>query len=276
MANNLEATDSGNLIFKKARIYSNCTKGSDMLRVRILPDMEGLEEDLLPYYAPFSPCTIIKGASELELKSSNKATAATVVWCVCTTDFKVGWILFEANSQYGIEDTQVSSPWGFDSFKTQLERMQIVTNADYSELRVNLTTAPISDTFLSAGVTTTATEGGTVGSVKKGTAASLDVVNVRTGERCIMLQAGTCLFLGQGEIFLRVGNPGQESNQGSDRASTIHMTTDTIDFKAKYIKFHPGAFIKLGDLTSAHIPIMYGASTAVDGTPFVTSNFFLG
>lgn len=238
------------LFFRRAVIYDNLLIGSDMLKVRIIPDMVGYDSDDLPCYANFNPTTIIKGLSERDTKGDiNKASQ---VWVICTDDYKVGWVFGEANQQYDIEDEKVQDPYPFNAFKTHILRQHLNTgSAKYSEIKVLFSNVRFVDTYNTAGIS----EG------RPETAVTLDVVNVRTGERWIMLQSGTSVSIMQNAIEFRVGSPDQSS-------SFLKMTASSIEMVANNISLYGRTSTSLGK-HGLQLVGGLGSPTAVDGNPLI-------
>lgn len=238
------------LQIKRGIIYSNMSIKSDMLKIRILPDMTNCAEEDLPNYACYNPTTMIKGVAE---KDTRDPSLATQVWVICTSDFLVGWVLGEANQQYTIEDDKVSDPWGFNAFKNHLLRVHLNTkSAEYSELKVLFSNSRFVDVYSEAGLWD---------NNNPPTAVGLDVVNIRTGERYMMLQSGTTLALTQDTIYMRVGSPDKKN-------SFIRMTAGSIEMTADNVAIYGRKATSLGK-HGMHVAGMLGASTAVDGSPLV-------
>lgn len=236
------------LFFRRAVIYDNLSVKSDMLRVRPIPDMIGFAEEDLPMYSSFNPTTIIKGVSEKEAGNISKATQ---IWIICTDDYRVGWIFSEANQQYAIETKQVDDPWAFNALKTHVMRQHMKTSGvKYNELKVLFSNARMVNQYDTAGI-----DG------SPSTAVGLDVVNVRTGERWMMLQSGTSISLTQNEICLRVGSPDSSPSFLKIKPSGIEMTSDNIAIWGR----NATSLGKHG----MQVAGMLGAPTAIDGSPLV-------
>lgn len=242
------------LQIRRGIIYSNMSAKSDMLKVRILPDMVSYAEEDLPNYACYNPTMMIKGVAEKDTRDIN---IATQVWIICTSDFLVGWVLGEANQQYDVEESKVDDPWGFNVFKSHLLRTHLNTkSAEYSELKVLFSNARFVSTYTEAGIGEGSSPANAVG---------LDIVNVRTGERYMMLQSGTTFALTQDTLYLRVGSPKDASNNPS---SYIRMTAGSIEMVADNISIHGRNATSLGK-HGMKVAGMLGASTAVDGSVLV-------
>lgn len=235
------------LKIKRAILYDNMTAKSDMLKVRVLPDMVSYAEEDLPNYSCFNPTTVIKGVAE---KDTRNMSTATQLWVVCTDDFLVGWVLMEAQDQYNIEDSKVTGAWGFNTFKTHLLRCHLSTDsAVYSELKVLFNNIKLVSAYNEAGIN----------NADRKTAVGLDVVNVRTGERFMMLQSGTTFALTQDQIYLRVGSPDQA-------VSFIKMTAGSIEITSDNVILYGRKHTSLGK-HGMQLAGMLGAPTAVDGSP---------
>lgn len=239
------------LQIRRGIIYSNMSIKSDMLKVRILPDMVNCTEDDLPNYACYNPTQMIRGVAEKDTKDINKATQ---IWVICTSDFLVGWVLGEANQQYAIEDSKVEDPWGFNAFKNHLLRIHLNTNsAEYSELKVLFSNARFVRTYADADLYL---------DKKPANAIGLDVVNIRTGERFMMLQSGTTFALTQDTLYMRVGSPDKNS------VSFIRMTAGAIELTSDNIILHGRKATSLGK-HGMHVAGILGGPSALDGSPLV-------
>lgn len=242
-------TENTQLQIRRGVIYSNLSIKTDMLKIRILPEMTKCAEDELPNYACYNPTMCIKGVAEKDTQDINKATQ---VWVICTSDFLVGWVLGEANQQYSTDDTKVDDPWGFNAFKTHILRCHLNTNsATYTELKVLFSNARFVDIYNDAGI----------GKDKPATAVGLDVVNVRTGERFMMLQSGTTFALTQDTLYMRVGSPDQDS-------SFIKMTAGSIEITSNQVVLYGRNATSIGK-HNMHVVGMLGAPTSIDGSPVV-------
>lgn len=244
-----KVNNKSQLLFKRAVLYDNMTAKSDMLTVRILPDMVSYKEEDLPNYSCFNPTTVIKGVAE---KDTRNIDTATQLWVVCTEDFLVGWVLMEAQDQYDIRDTEINGAWGFNTFKTHLLRCHLNTDsAEYSELKVLFNNLKFVSAYKEAGISDSG----------RSTAVGLDVVNVRTGERFMMLQSGTTFAFTQDQIYLRVGSPDQDS-------SFIKMTAGSIEITSNNVILYGRKKTSLGK-HGMQVVGMLGAPTALDGSPLV-------
>lgn len=246
---NAKAEDATQLVIKQAVIYDNMNVGSDMLKVRVLPDMVGYAEEDLPNYSMFNPTTVIKGVAE---KDTGSIDQSTKVWIVCTKDYQVGWVLFEANDQFSTVSNTVSNPWGFNKFKEHLLRCHVNTDSiNYSELKVLFNNSKLVNLYENAGI----------GNSDNPATTGLDIVNVRTGERYFMLQSGTTFAFTKDSIYMRVGSPDQDS-------SFFRMTAGSIEMTSKQIAIYGREKTSIGK-HGMYVAGMLGAPTAVDGSPLV-------
>lgn len=241
--------DNTSLIFRRASLVSNGRIGSDVMTMRILPDMIGLNQKDLPKYAPMNPGTLFKGPSEEDAHGDVDNSAK--YWVLCTPDFKIGWVFCEANNEYSIESTKTRAPYMYKNIYTHLRRLHLTTSSfRYPELKILQTNSKHVDLYNKIG-----TKG------KKKTAISYDILNVRTGERWIFLESGTSLALMQDGIALRVGAPNKDH-------SFITMTPDKIQIISNNVEIwgrNKTSFGKHG----YQICGMLGAPTAVDGSPLL-------
>lgn len=249
MAAQERVNEQTQLYIRRAVIYDNMPAKSDMLKVRVLPEMIGYSVEDLPNYAYFNPTEVIKGVSE---KDCNDINTATKVWVVCTSDYLTGWVMCEANDQYNIDDTGVNDAWGFSKFKEHLLRCHLnVDSAVYSDLKVLFSNVKAVSAYNEAGISSSG----------KKTSVGLDVVNVRTGERFMMLQSGTTFAFTQDQIYLRVGSPDKRSSFIRIQAGSIELTADKIILWGRdKTSLGKHGFKLCG---------MLGAATGLDGSPLV-------
>lgn len=66
-------------------LFNEETKADSRLTVRILPHMKDVDMELLPKYPPFFRDEMITG------------NVGDLVWCICSKDFSVGYVLGNAN-----------------------------------------------------------------------------------------------------------------------------------------------------------------------------------
>ena len=237
------------LFFRRAVIYDNMKIGSDMIRVRPLPDFMGFAEQDLPYFAPFNPSQVIKGVSE---KQTGDIKKATQVWLLCTDDYKVGWIFSEASQQYATSQTKVDAAWAFNAFKTHILRQHLKTKGvNYDEIKILFSNQKFVQNYMEAGIKTDSTN--------TRTAVSIDAINVRTGERWIILQSGTSISIMQDAIEFRVGSPNKDT-------SWIKITAGMIELTANNIVIYGRNATSLGKHGMKVCGIL-GAPSGLDGSP---------
>ena len=238
------------LKFRRGAIYSNNKIGSDVLTIRILPDMVGWKKEDLPKYPMFNPTQLIKGVSEEDTKDPTKATQ---VWVICTDDFKIGFVMAESMEEYDTSVKKILEPYNYKQLFTHVRRQNLNTNSfDYAELKVLFNNQSFVNLYNDKGISS---KGGVA------TATAMDVINVRTGERWYMMQSGTAISIFQNQIYLRVGSPNKKS-------STISMTPNKIEIVANEISIYGRKKTALGKHGFKVCGIL-GAPTAVDGSPIV-------
>lgn len=242
--------NSGEMHFYRGQIVQNMYKKSDMLRIRILPDMVGANKEDLPLFPMFNPTMVIKGVSEEDTKD---ASMATQVWVLATDDFTTGYVVAEANQQYPTTSISTVDPYGFSTLYTHASRMKLNTNSlNYNEIRVMFYNSRFKDLYTVEGIET-----------KNGVATAdyIDAVNVRTGERWWMNSSGTAIAFMQSKIVLRVGSPDSDP-------SVIDMDTSHIRIESDNISIHGRKHTSLGRHGMKVCGIL-GAPTAVDGSPII-------
>lgn len=244
--------DLTTLNFYRGVVYDDGPVGSDMLKIRILPDMENLSEDKLPNYPPFQSDYILKGVSEKEAGSPDKAT---IVWCLCTSDFKTGYIFGEANNQYSIDDEKVLNPWGFNDFKNHLLRCRLNTDkVEYQDLQVILSNSNQQSLYKGMGI-----PGEDLGQ-------SMDVYDLKSGDRYFMMSSGTMVAFKRDTIFLRVGSP---DNQPTE----IILTPGKLTIVADQIDLWGRENTSLGK-SGTQVAHLIGAPTGLDGSVLFGSSSF--
>ena len=91
------------LKFRRGAIYSNNKVGSDVLTIRILPDMVGWKKEDLPKYPMFSPTQLIKGVSEA-IKKINKSDFLTIILTETTfINIHLWWISWRLVLYIGVQ-----------------------------------------------------------------------------------------------------------------------------------------------------------------------------
>jgi hypothetical protein len=209
------AAFSDELIIRKAKIYKIMGPGDDRLQVLPLPEFMGLsdeEKENLPIYPMFFKGQVITGDPVID-KSSTKETDPEFVWCMCTKDFSVGYILGRANN-FGAEEKKTayskSYSWG-DIQKFLSQRLALPDQFDYKNLIVN--------TFFASD------KGGMI-----------DCYNRKTGDWVLLNTTGAILTVQQKKIMMRVGSPPNPTSSGPVGFSLLEMTGDKILMKSPNIE----------------------------------------
>lgn len=216
----MDMLENCELVFRIATLYDNGNKNANKLRVRVLPDMQGWDEEDLPWYPIFNATQDFHGVAE---KDSESESFCTQYWVACTKDYKTGYILAEANCQSGNTAEKAATHWGFDTFRTHMSRCGLdVSRVNYKELKVLYSNKRYFDCFDKANM-----KGGDGWGAAK-TSTVLICTNVRTGDVWIFQGAGNVVCIGQKEFLLRYGSPDQMH-------SFIEMNSEKIYLKAKNI-----------------------------------------
>lgn len=212
------------LVFKRATLYSNMTEGSGKLKVRILPDNLGNAPEDLPIYPMFNKSMVIHGAAEEDTGDPNKST---LLWVLCTPDKLNGFIFQEANVDSDLYEEKEGTDWPYTECRNHIKRMNLNVHCfNYKELKVLYSTQPFFNQFTLANVTE-----------KNGvaTAMSLDIINIRTGERWFILSSGTCISIQQGKIVCRVGSPNSMFSTITQTPKSITLKADDITLDAQHL-----------------------------------------
>jgi len=239
------------LVFKRASLYSNMEVGSDKLKVRILPDMVNDPPEDLPILSMFDKTQVIHGVAEEDTGDPN---LSTLLWVLVTNDNLGGFVFSEANVDSYIYDSMDQATWPYKIYRDHIQRMNLNINCfNYEELRVNCSNQTHFMQFCKAGIYE-----------KYGvkTSITLDISNIRTGERWWMNSSGSCLYFGQRKIMTRVGSPDHQF-------STITQQPNDITLKAKNITLD-AEHLCLGH-HGMHLPGMQGLipDTGVGGMSIV-------
>ena len=237
-----------NMKFFRASVVKHLSAGSDMIKVRILPDMLGAADEDLPTYAMFDGSSVIRGTSE---EDTNDPYLATQVWVIATSDYKLGYVFCLANEEYSIDTDEVNEPYGYYGLLKQVASLGLDTNSfDYKELSVLYSNNKLFTLYSKSNDKKSVSPG-----------VSLDVVNSRTGERAYFISSGTTLALMQGEILARVGAP-------KEYDSHIKITSNLIQIVSNNIEIYGREHTSLGKHGLKVVGIT-GAPSAVDGSPII-------
>lgn len=237
------------LKFYRGSIAENMKIGSDMLKIRVLPDMKNTPVDELPSYPMFDATKIIRGVSEEDTKDSS---IATQVWLLATEDFKIGFVFAEAVEETSTNDTAVDIPYNFNGLFKHLSLMNLDTNSvDYRELKVLYTNNRFQSLYANY----------VSGKKSVDKCDYIDIVNIRTGERWWVMGTGTAFAFMQNKIVLRVGSPNKDH-------SKIEMDASHIDMVANNISLYGRKHTSLGK-HGMKVTGILGSPTAVDGSPLI-------
>lgn len=216
--------DNGELVFKRAALYSNLTYGSDKLKVRVLPDQVGVPAEDLPIYPMFDKTEVIHGVAEEDTHDTN---LSTLLWVLVTPDNLNGFIFSEANVDSYIYEPNEQTPWPYKDFRKHIQLMNLNINCfNYAELRVLYSTQPYFYKFHSADIKN---------KFGVGTGFTLDIINIRTGERWWMNSSGSCIYFGQRKIESRVGSPGLEHSTIIQQPSDVTIKAKNITLDAEHL-----------------------------------------
>ena len=236
------------LYFRRASLVSNSKIGSDLVQVRILPDMVGIPKEECPWYAPFNPSELFRGPSEED--ADGNTDNSLQLWVVCTEDFKTGWVFGEANLEYHIQSKKVDAPYAYKSLYSHLRRLKMgkTDGFKYPELKILNTNSKHVDMYNAIGK-------------KNDNTKSYDIMNVRTGERWMFMDSGVSFAMQRDGITLRVGSPNMDH-------SFIRITNSKIEIVSNQIVIWGKNNTSLGK-HGYHVVGMLGAPTAVDGSPLI-------
>jgi len=197
---------SDEMVIRKAKIYEVLGPKNDKLKVQIMPEFYGIDEEEmknLPEYPMFFQGEMITGLSQ-----KKDGDAAEYVWVICTSDFQVGYILGKANN-FGDSTKKYEASYGYGKVKEFLAARQAVPeDFDYAHLQV-------------------------VNWTQSGNGGFIQCFNYVTGDYVLLNTSGTIFTLQQKRIFLRVGTP---SSSGNVAHSKLEMTPDKIYLKAPNVE----------------------------------------
>lgn len=207
---------SHELVLRKARIYDILDQDNNQLKVWPLPDLAGISEDEyenLPVFQPFHPGTYVSGRT---VKKDGKEKA-DLVWCVCTKDFQIGYILGLCSQFYWDDDQKAkASSVRFDKLANYCrERKCWASDFKYEDL-----------------VVVKATQNPSSGGL-------IEFYNRNTGDWFLINTTGAMISVQRSKIYLRVGSPGKSF-------SSIDMSGNSIDFKTNEVNFSKCQSITLG------------------------------
>jgi hypothetical protein len=233
---------SDELVIRKAKIHKIMGPGDDRLQVQPMPEFMKIpseEKDNLPIYPMFIKGTMITGNSVSDDKSpitsvtqssSEEEHEVDCVWCLCTRDFSVGYVLGQANLfGSGIKDEVYEDSYSWEDVRTFLaQRQALPEDFDYKNLIVT--------TFF-------ATDQG----------GMIDCYNRKTGDWVHLNTTGAIITVQQKQIYMRVGSPPNPVSSGPVGFSMIKMTGDKIHMKA------PNIELEANDLVLGHHALNLGA-----------------
>jgi hypothetical protein len=230
---------SDELVVRKAKIHKIMGPGDDRLQVQPLPEFMKIaseEMDNLPIYPMFFKGTVITGDATIEDKKPLKSNTegeikAEFVWCICTRDFSVGYVLGKMNVfGSGVKDEKYKDSYSWQNVKTFLaQRQALPKDFDYKNLIVT--------TFF-------ATDRG----------GMINCYNRKTGDWVLLNTTGAILTVQQEQIYMRVGSPPNPVSSGPVGFSMIRMTGDKIHMKA------PNIELEATDLVLGHHALNLGAT----------------
>lgn len=215
-------TFSDELFIRKAKIYKILGPNDDRLQVQPLPEFMGIKDEELenlPIWPMFHKGTMITGDS---IKDHSDETAE-FVWCLCTRDFSVGYILGKVNNfGSGIKEEKFPDSYSWKDVKTFLQQRQACPlDFDYKNLIV---------------VTFFASDKGGL----------INCYNRKTGDWVLLNTTGSVLTVQQKEIYMRVGSPPNPVSSGPVGFSMIRLTGDKIHMKS------PNIELECNDLVLGH------------------------
>lgn len=201
--NNLE----NELVVRKGKIYSILGPKDDRLQVQIFPDLQGIpneELDNLPKYPPFFKNTFTPGRT-----IKDDGDDAEWVWCLCTRDLQVGFVLGLCDRFPTTAQEVKASAYSFKNIEKYLaQRMAKPKNFNYNNLVVKACVQ--SD------------EGGMV-----------EMYDRITGDWFLLNSTGAIITVQQSKVYIRVGSPPNPISDGPVSFSAITMETDKIKVQTK-------------------------------------------
>jgi len=200
-----ENSFSDELVFRKAKIYKCLGPKDDRLQVQILPELQGIPEDEmdnLPKYPPFQKGNVITGKDHI-----NDGDKAEFVWCVCTPDLQVGYIMCKANI-FSVSTEKYPDSYSYSDIKAFCTARRALPNDfDYNHLDI---------------VKWYNTDKG----------GSLECYNYLTGDWILLNTSGSMIAVLQQQIYLRTGTPPSPQKSGPVSFSAIRLTPDKIHLKS--------------------------------------------
>jgi len=199
-----QKTYSDEFVIRKAEIYEVMGPKNDKLKVQILPEFYGIDEEEmknLPEYPMFYQGEVITGLSR-----KVDGDMAESVWVICTPDFQVGYILGKANN-FGKLNKNYENSYGYSKVKEYMAARQAVPEEfDYNHVEV-------------------------IRWVESGQGGLIECYNYLTGDYILLNSSGSIITLQQKRIFIRVGTPNDDKNSDPTAFSAITMTPDEVFIK---------------------------------------------
>jgi len=203
-------TFSDEYVFRKAKIYKCLGPGDDRLQVQVLPELQGIDDEEmedLPKYPPWVKGQVITGKSHVV-----DGDDAEYVWCICTPDLQVGYIVAKANV-FGKSTVKYEDSYSYRDVKSFLQqRRALPSDFDYNHIQV-------------------------VQWVASDRGGMIQCYNYLTGDWVLLNTSGSIITVQQQKIYMRVGTPPNPVTVGAVAHSSITMTPDKIDFHAPTIEF---------------------------------------
>lgn len=232
---------SDELFLRKAKIYKCLGPEDDRLQVQVLPELQGIDEsemEDLPKYPPLIKGTVITGKNHVE-----DGDAADYVWCVCTPDLQVGYILGLSNI-FGDPNIKYKDSYSFWDVKSFLGQRRVLPE------KFNYNRIQVVNWF-------TGDDGGYI-----------QCYDRSNGNWFLVNTSGTLITVQQKEIMMRCGSPPNPISAGPVAHSEIKMTPNNITITSPAVEFN-SLDIKLGHSgMKVATTITEDVGIAANGIPF--------
>ncbi|MCF0125563.1 MAG: hypothetical protein HUJ68_07395 [Clostridia bacterium] len=236
-----EINNPDEFVIRKAKIYKIFDESNNKLQVWPLPDLANIPEneyDNLPIYQPFFPGTFTTGKSVV----ADGKDKADLVWCICTRDHQVGYILGLCSQFY----------WD-NKEKTEASSVKFKALADYCRKRKCWSTDFKYEDLVIVKAAQNPQRGGMI-----------EFYNRNTGDWFLINSAGSMITVQRDKMYLRVGSPSDSSGVSSN-FSSIELTANSINLMTNEINFSKCQSIIFGHSGQLLATIPSGTSIGRNG-----------
>jgi hypothetical protein len=203
-----ERSFSDEFVIRRCRIYKNMGPTDNRLQVQPIPEFQGMDDaemDALPKYPMFFAGTNVTGKCV-----KDDGDKAEDVWCICTADFQIGYVLGKANIFY---ESNKKYPFSYNYAEVKkflTARQALPSDFDYNHVDV-------------------------VHFVNSDKGGMVELFNYLTGDWVLLNSSGSILTVQQQRIYARVGTPPNPVTAGPVAFTAMTLTADRFHVKSPNI-----------------------------------------